>query len=195
MDVRTLKRACGVGLLVATALTNPAANAANGSVDVNVNLPTVLIMYYYSTIDLNLDAAALAGYLTLGGAPCALGGDYCDDQGNPGAQSVTTIGPVTTVTLAAPTDPYGGSAPITFVLENAVAVRALGCATYDAGFDVTGDNGIVAAIDSPVTNIDTVGCSMTLTPGDLDFDLDFDLVDAAATTVSATLDVTITGIP
>lgn len=195
MDMKTLKRACAVGLLSASTLVNPAAHAAQGSVNVDVLLPTVLVMYYYSDIDLDLDATALADYLTTGGSACA-GGDFCDDQGAAGVQSVTTIGPTTTVTLAAPTDPYSGAPVVTFELENAVAVRALGCATYAADFDVSGtDDAVVAALDQPVANIDGSACSMGLTTGNLAFDLDFDLVDPGADTVSATLDVTITGGP
>ena len=195
MDKKTLKRACAVGLLSASTLVNPAAHAAQGSVNVDVLLPTVLVMYYYSDIDLDLDAGALAGYLSVDDSPCAAG-DYCDDQLEAGVQSVTTIGPTTTVTLTAPTDPYGGAPVVTFELENAVAVRALGCASYAADFDVSSaSDAITDQADQPVANIDGQPCSMGLTTGDLAFDLDFDLLDPGAETVSATLDVTITGSP
>jgi len=195
MDVRTLKKACGVGLVAATALSNPAAHAATGSVNVDVNLPTVLVMYYFGNVTLNIDEAGLATYLGAGGSDCTNG--YCDAQPDPGPIDVLTLNATTNVPMPALNDPYtpGGPGAVTFVLEDVVGVRALGCtAPYSATYDVSGDAGIATATGVSVANIDGSACSMTLLTGDLSFDLDFDALAAGATTVNATLDVTITGV-
>lgn len=195
MDVTTLKRACGVGLLAATALTNPVAHAANGSVNVDVNLPTVLVMYYFSNVTLNVDEAGLATYLGAGGIACA--GDYCDAQPDPGAIDVLSVTATTNVPMPALNDPYGaGPGAVTFVLQDVVGVRALGCtAPYSATYDVGGgDPAVTQVAGLTVANINGVACSMNLLTGDLAFDLDFDAVPAGATSVNAVLDVTITGV-
>ena len=195
MDVTTLKKACGVGLLAAAAFNNPAAYAAQGNIVVDVNLPTVLVMYYWSNIDLNLDQAALGGYL-VGGTASACGTDFCDEQTTAQTVSVTTIGANTPVTVSALNDPGLAASTVTFDLQDVVGVRALGCPTgnYQATYDVSGDPGIVAATGQAVTNIDGAACSLAMTTGNVAFDVDFTALTAGATTATATLDVTIVGI-
>ena len=195
MDLKTLKKVLGVGLLGAAAITNSTAQAAEATVQVDVNLPTVLVMYHYNTITLDLDQTALGGYLVGGTAgACLTGGDFCDDQGSPAAINVTTIGGTTTVNQAV-TDPGLGATDTDVTLVDVVGVRALGCATYSASYDNgASSNGVTITDGTAVAGIDGQACSFGMTTGDLTFNLDFNAVDAGATQVSAIFDVTVTGV-
>ena len=197
MDLKTLKKAMGVGLLTAAAITTAPAHAADGQVDVDINLPTVLLMYYYSDIVLDIDADTLGNYMVgTNGSPCATS-DYC---GSNSAGTVTVSG-----TMTASTDVVGPglggpdfqNSTATFNLVDSVGVRAIGCTTpYAADYDVTDNGGagaITAAADVAITGIDGVACTPALLTGDLSFEVDFGLVPAGDTLVEATLDVTITG--
>ena len=195
MDLKsTFKKVLGVGLLGAAAITNSTAYAAQASVQVDVNLPTVLVMYHYDTITLNLDQTALGGYLVGGTAAACTGGDFCDNQLNPAPINVTTIGATTTVNQAVVDNPVAAT-DTDITLVDVVGVRALGCATYTATYDDGGSgNGVGITNGTAVAGIDGQGCSFLMTTGDLTFNLDFDAVDAGATSVSAVFDVTVTGV-
>jgi len=195
MDLKPLKKVLGVGLLGAAAITNSTAHAAEASVQVDVNLPTVLVMYHYDTITLNLDQTALGGYLVGGTAgACTPAGDFCDDQGNPTAINVTTIGGTTTVNSPINDIPLASTAT-DVTLVDVVGVRALGCTSYSASYDGgASDNGVTIVNGSAVAGIDGQPCSFTMTSGDLSFNLDFDAVDGGTSTVSAIFDVTVTGV-
>lgn len=194
MDLKTLKKVLGVGLLGAAAITTTTAHAAEATVTVDIDLPTVLVMYHYDTITLDLDQTALGNYLVGGTASaCLSGGDLCDDQGNPGVINVTTVGATTTVNQAV-VDPGVGATDTDITLVDVVGVRALGCATYTAAYDDGGsDNGVDITDGTALAGIDGTACSFGMTTGDLSFNLDFDAIDGGATQVSAVFDVTITG--
>jgi len=195
MDLKSLKKVLGVGLLGAAAFTNSTAYAAEATVQVDVNLPTVLVMYHYDTITLDLDQTALGGYLVGGtAAACATGGDFCDDQGSPAAINVTTIGATTSVTQAVTDSPVAAT-DTDITLVDVVGVRALGCTSYLASYDDGGSgNGVGITNGTSLSGIDSAGCSFLMTTGDLTFNLDFDALDAGATSVSAVFDVTVTGV-
>ena len=194
MDVRLFKKLLGIGLLAAAATTNSTAYAANASVQVDVNLPTILVMYHYDVVTLNLDQTALGGFL-VGGTASACAGGYCDGQGTV-AVNVATIGTATSVSLPALTDPGLADTTTNIELVDVVGVRALGCPTgfYDATYDVSGDAGVTVESTVAVTNIDGASCSLAMTTGNLDFDLDFTAITAGAISAQAVFDVTIAGI-
>jgi hypothetical protein len=195
MDLKSLKKVLGVGLLGAAAITNSTAYAADASVQVDVNLPTVLVMYHYDTITLNVLESGLADFLVGGSAgACAGGVDYCDNQTNPGSVDVTVLDPTTNVTGIAVTDPGLGITDTDIVLEDVVGVRALGCDTYNASYSDGGsEDGITIGASTSLAGINGVGCSFGMITGDLQFNLDFGAVAAGATSVQAVFDVTITG--
>ena len=199
MDLKSnFKKVLGVGLLGAAAMTNSTAYAAEANVQVDINLPTVLVMYHYDTITLNFDESALGGYLVGGTAvDCtpAVAGEFCDDQGNPTAIDVATIGPTTTVNQAV-VDPGLGATTTDVTLVGVVGVRALGCTSYSAQYsDVgTSSNGVTIGAATPLNGIDGEDCSFTMTTGDLTFNLDFATIDDGASSVSAIFDVTVTGV-
>lgn len=193
MDLKTLKKMLGAGLLGAAAITGTTAQAADASVTVDVDLPTVLVMYHYNTITLDLDQAALGGYLVGGTAAACATSDLCDDQGNPATINVSTIGATTTVNQAV-VDPGLGSTDTDITLVDVVGVRALGCATYTAAYNDGGsDNGVTITNGTALAGINGTACSFGMTTGDLTFNLDFNAVDDGVNQVSAIFDVTITG--
>ncbi len=192
MDLKHLKKVLGIGLLSAGAIANTSATAATGNVAVNVDLPTVLIMYYYSDITLDLDQTALGGYM-VGASGVACGTDWCNDNGSAGSVTVSNISANTTVPVTGLASPDFENTAMNIELQNIVGVRAIGCpnGTYDATYDVTGDAGITPETGTGVTNINTASCSAALTTGNLDFDLDLATITPGAMNVNATLAVTI----
>ena len=195
MDLKSLKKVLGVGLLGAAAFTNSTAYAAEATVQVDVNLPTVLVMYHYNTITLDLDQTALGGYLVGGtAAACLTGGDFCNVQLIPAAINVTTIGATTTVNQAVVDNPVAAT-DTDITLVDVVGVRALGCSTYSASYDDgVSSNGVTITNGTAVAGIDGQACSFGMTMGDLTFNLDFNSVDGGASSVSAVFDVTVTGV-
>jgi hypothetical protein len=196
MDLKsTFKKVLGIGLLGAAAITNSTAYAAQANVTVDVTLPTVLVMYHYDSITLNILESGLAGFLVGGTATACSGGtDYCDNQPTPATIDVTAVTPTTTVTQAV-NDPGLGATAADFVLEDVVGVRALGCTSYTASYgDGGSDAGVTIGPATPLAGIDTELCSFGMTMGDLQFNLDFNSVAAGATTVQAVFDVTVTGV-
>ena len=196
MDLKsTFKKVLGVGLLGTAAITNSTAYAADASVNVDVDLPTVLVMYHYDTFTLNILESGLAGFLVGGTATaCAGGTDFCDNQLNPATIDVSTVAATTTVTQAV-TDPGLGATDTDILLEDVVGVRALGCSAYSASYSDGGsDTGVTIGAATSLSGIDTLPCSFGMTTGDLQFNLDFQNVTAGATSVRAVFDVTVTGV-
>ena len=191
MNLKNWKKALGAGLVSAAAIASPSSYAAQANVTVDVNLPTILVMYHYNTITLALDQTALGNYL-VGGTAVACGTDFCDDQGSPGAITVSTISANESVTQAV-VDPNLAATTTEFTVVDAVGVRALGCSVYDVVVaDASTDAGVTVNTTSSLAAIDGAGCSFALTTGDLVFDLAYDQI--AGDPVSAVFDVTITGI-
>lgn len=191
MDLKNWKKALGIGLVSAAAISSPAANAAQVNVTVDVDLPTILVMYHYNTITLALDQTALGNYLVTGTA-LACGADFCDDQGSPATITVSTISANESVTQAV-VDPGLANNSTQFTVVDSVGVRALGCLTYDVTVvDASTDSGVTVDTINSLAAIDGATCSFGLTTGDLVFDVAYDQI--ATDTVSAVFDVTITGI-
>ena len=191
MNLKNWKQVLGAGLVSAAAIVSPSSYAAQTNVTVDINLPTILVMYHYNTITLNLDQAALGNYL-VGGTALACGTDFCDDQGNSAAIAVNVIAATNNITQAV-VDPGLANTSATFTLVDSVGVRALGCSTYTATVvDASVDAGVVVDTATSLSAIDGSGCSALMTTGDLTFTVAFDQVNANP--VSAVFDVTITGV-
>ena len=83
-----------------------------------------------------------------------------------------------------------GTATVT--VQNAVGVRAVGCTTYNATVADNGsDTGITVDTDSLDASIDGQPCGLTMTTGNLSFDLDFENIAAGVN--NAEFRVTVTG--
>lgn len=198
MDLGNLKKMFGVGLLTVAALTNSPAQAATGNVVVDVSFPTVLVMYYYSTIGIDIDQEALGQVITGVASNCA--GDWCVDEGDAGAFTINTgnlVGATATVTPTAVGAGGLANTVLNIVLEDVVGARAIGCGpsgVYDANYTVAGTPGVVAvATPQAVGTLDGASCSLTLETGSVNFDVDFDQL-ADNDTAQATLAVTVNGI-
>ena len=196
MDMKLFKKALGVGLLAAAAMTNSTAHAANAEVTVDVNLPTVLVMYHYDRIELFLDGADLADYFFAGtNVACNGGTGLCQNSGTL-TQTDVALGSTTTV-AGSLTDPGLTSNTVsTFTLEDVVGVRAFGCTSYDAFYSAGPLNSVAVTIgaNTPITDIDGALCNFGLTTGSLEFLLDFEDIPDGSTQVSAVFDVTINGL-
>ena len=201
MDVRTIKanafkKVLGVGLLAAAAITNSTAHAAQASVTIDVSLPTVLVMYHYDTIALDIDKNALGTYLVgVNGSACGVD-EFCSTDGAAAPVTASSVsGAREDIAVAAPTGTgFLENTTATFRLVDAVGVRAFGCSQYTA---TQGEVSSDAGISIPAGNINrihTAPCSFAMTLGDLDFDMDFSLIADGTTGVSAVADVQITGI-
>jgi hypothetical protein len=188
--MKNFKRALVTGLAVGAFLTGQTAHAAQADVTIDIDLPTVLIMYHFGTIDLSVSQAVLADFFT-GGSTTTCSGDECESQGDVDLGAIADLGAATVTTTLSNTNPaLAGSTTATVTVQNAVGVRAFGCSTYavtvvddstDAGVDVD---------ETSLSDIDGSGCSLSMTTGDLAFDLDFTSI--VADPVSAIFDVTIT---
>lgn len=103
--------------LVALSLNSaPVAAQASGSTDVDITLPDIVILHYYSELDLAISSTAMGNFLV------GSGGDSAYDEGGsaPGGGGFTfdlAIGP-----SALTGDPSAAA----LLLENAWAVRSLG---------------------------------------------------------------------
>ena len=100
--------------------------AAQVDVDVNITLNGIVILNYYSQIDVTIPSAVLGGLFSCAGGGTVTAGVACN-QGSAG--SVTATGTATQLT-AAPTDvptPGPGTTPsaVPLVLEDVWAVRAI----------------------------------------------------------------------
>lgn len=190
MDFGNWKRVVIASLVSAATFSGSSAYAAQANVTIDIDFPTILVMYHYNTITLDLDQTALGTYL-VGGTAVACGADFCDDQGN-ATIAVPAIAATTSVT-AAVVDPGLANTTTEFTIVDPVGVRALGCSTYSVTVvDASADAGITVDTANSLSAIDGTGCTFALTTGDLIFDVDFGLV--AADPASAVFDVTITGI-
>lgn len=191
MDLNTCKKALTSAVLCAAAIGSPVASAATASTTVDINFPTLLIMYHYDTIDLDLDATSLGTHLVTAATGCS--GDVCTSQGD----ITRSSGPISANTNvdASFTAPAFDNNSATFTLQNAVGVRGLGCTDYDAQVaEGASTSAGVTVTAGAIAGIDGVSCSLGMTTGDLAFAIDFDTVNPA-TAAAAIFDVTITGNP
>ena len=191
----SFKTLAGAGLIGAMAASAPAAHAADATITVDVDFPTVLVMYHFSQIDLTVADQAVADFLTGGTASDCTAG-FCDDQGTFTAPSdITDLTAATADAGLDDTNPALNTVPpsVDFSVSNAVGVRALGCSTY--GVTVTENAGTSAGVTvdtGSLSDIDGSSCSLSMTTGSLDFSVDLATITGDP---SAIFDVSIIGNP
>jgi len=113
-----LARALAVGALALLA-SAPALAQATGSTTVSVQIPDIVILHYFSTVDVTIDANEMGSFLT--GVP----GDSSFDEGA-GAAAATLTGGVLQADLAmTPSALTGDPTAAVLLLQNAWAVRAV----------------------------------------------------------------------
>ena len=189
------------GATLAATLTSPAAQAASGTVQVDITFPPLVILYYYDNIDVTVDADDLGDALIA--ANTSLGTD-CDEDNSGSALEfecaadtdplLISTGSFNTGELQYDADISNDAAAsgsldteLTVTLENSWAVRAIASslsATVVAG---SGD------FTNPTISPTSPTPSMTLTDGDNvgDLTFDVDLDDMTGLTASDTLTITV----
>ncbi len=118
----------GVVVIVGALLSAPPAYAqASGSTDIDITLPDIVVLHYWSNIDINVPKAALAALLT-GGT-----GDTGEDEGTANGGSAINVA-LSGGNLAANTSVSttmsgtGDPSAVVMVLNNAWAVRSISLA-------------------------------------------------------------------
>jgi hypothetical protein len=113
-------------------VSQPLLAQASGQTDVTIDFPPLIILFYYSQVDVTITTAALAGIVT-GGA-----GDTAIDQGTVAATAFTDNLAIDTTT--------GFTSPgtVDLTLEEAWAVRAIGDSTG------TGDIEVAVTLDTAI---------------------------------------------
>jgi len=145
----------------------PALAQAQGSTTVSVQIPDIVILHYFSTIDVTIDANALGTFLT--GTP----GDAAFDEGA-GSGTASVVGGALQADVAmVPTALTGDATAALLVLQNAWAVRAvsLGAPASETQLDV--------AVTTPTLSNIALGTSMTISSASVT-----DGVGAAAPTIT-----------
>ena len=170
----------------------PGTQAADVSTTIDINFPSVMVLYYYNQIDLDVDADTLVNQL--GGSS-----GECDSAGT-GENCVQAADQTYSLDLDSPTvtadiQTDGGalsSAPVDVTIENAYGMRCLGCTTYSVA--VSDGANSTAVVTDPV-NTKVTANGLTMVVQDLGFSLDLDQltsteVDNGVATESALITVT-----
>lgn len=157
-------------LALATAACFPSSAFAQANVDVNITISNgITILYYYSQLDITLNATTLAGLLTTGCTPGTLADTYNCDRGNPGGVTATATAGTLTASFTGPTGPAGlNTAAVPLVLSNVWSVRAVGGSSANTtvqisrGANNTLNNGAAAILINDRYGINT-GATAALT--------------------------------
>jgi hypothetical protein len=162
---------------------SPAYAQASGDTVISIDIPDIVILHYFSSVDVTIDAAAMGAYLT-GGGPVEI------DEGNFTGAASENAGQFEANLAIAPTALTGDPSNATLLLQQAWGVRsiAIGGANTDTQLSIgittanmtTGGSVISiagAAVDDGVNN----GASIQFTApglatprtGDVELVLDF----------------------
>jgi hypothetical protein len=155
-----MKKTLFVLALVAVAMTmgtTTASAQATGTTDLTVSIPDLVILYYYDTVSVSIDAEALA----------ALAGDtvFANPEldeilavtgGTTSASALESSGDLTADLAISPTST--GLSNATLTLQNAWAVRGLSSFSYEAGIALGAtpnltNGGSVIGVSNPAINV------------------------------------------
>jgi hypothetical protein len=194
--------------IVAFALVGaaPAHAQAQGQTTVSIDIPDIVILHYFSSVDVTLDANAMGSYLT--GTP---GGASTIDEGNASGAASLTGGNFQLDLGMSPSGLTGDPSAALLVLQNAWAVRAItvggGSATTQLDVAVTGaaltSGGSSIAISTAAVDDGTSnGASITFpstglgnpTVGDVELTLDFSGATESGTHTGGEFQLTATNI-
>lgn len=135
-----LAPALALGALIALSPATAQAQTT-GATTLTIDLPDIIVLHYFSEVDIDIDTATLEAYL-----------DYADgDTMDEGSASDTSF---TADLEIDPTDPTGDAAAVELTLANAWAVRAIGptgtstTVSVSSGGSLSHTSGDSIAIDS-----------------------------------------------
>lgn len=178
-------------VLALVALTPSMASAqASGSVDVDITVNGIVILYYYDNISINIPSSQMAAIL---GATAAGGFGSGADSSWIAPIDATGGSPTTlTVNNGAPANSATAVSAVALTIQNAWAVRGL--AASGVTVDVTVPPGFATTLDASSSGdtigVSSVGCSGTCTfqpnfatpnVGDIIMNLDFSGVNSIDT--------------
>jgi hypothetical protein len=193
---------------MAGALMSPNANAASGDVDIDITFPPLIILYYFTDITVNVDAAdlqtVLANTTAFTGCTAAVPGDDADaaelECGSANDPNLTTADSATGTTLSWDVDITGDalvaadpvSVPVTMTLENSWAVRALTPNTLTATSSVTGTELTNLSVTpvNPDASLTLGGANDNI--GDISFQVDLGSADLNDLNATGTVTITVT---
>ncbi|MBL8301057.1 MAG: hypothetical protein JNN30_22165 [Rhodanobacteraceae bacterium] len=126
-------------LALASVACFPSGVFAQANVDVNITIGNgITILYYYSTLNITLNASALAGLLTSGCTAGTVADTYYCDRGTPAGVTATAAGGTFTASFTGPTGPGTlNTAAIPLVLSNVWSVRAVGGASANTTVQIS----------------------------------------------------------
>jgi hypothetical protein len=195
LQMKRLKKGLLAATLTSAMMTGavaPATQAADVSTTIDINFPTVMVLYYYNQLDLDVDAASLVDQLGGSSAACnsAGTGENCL-----AATDQTYSLDLGSATVTADIETDGGAVtttPVDVTITDAYGMRCIGCTNYDVAVS-DGANSTAVAISPVSTTVTANGLQMVTQ--DLGFSLDLDQltsseVDNGVATESALITVT-----
>jgi hypothetical protein len=199
MTIKTMRNT--VATLAAAALFSaPATFAAQGSTDVEISFPPLIILYYFDDVDITVDADDLEQVILNGNAglsSCVQGTGAaseleCASSASPkslsaGSVSGTTISYSAAIEGDTPTS-AAVDGTVSFTLENSWAVRAL-ATSLTASVAASGSGDFLNETIAPVAPTPSLTLTDGQNIGDLSFDVD--LASLTGLTASDTLTITV----
>ncbi|MCZ6659538.1 MAG: hypothetical protein O7C67_19810 [Gammaproteobacteria bacterium] len=165
---------------------------SNGNVQVlatqiEVDMPSVLLLYHFAQIDINVLAAAMTELVAPAGG----------DLGTASVNLVSMALPVD-ADIASVAPPVSTLTP-TVTLQNVVGARAIGCGGgiyAEASFDVSNTTGGILPSTGTINDIQGQPCNFNLVSGDVQVQLDLNAAtfNGGTAQASAQIQVTITGL-
>jgi len=189
---------------IALLIASPVHAQATGNTTVSIDIPDIVILHYFSTVDVTIDAAAMGTYLT-GGAPVEI------DEGNFTGPAAENAGQFEANLAIAPSALSGDPSNATLLLQEAWGVRAISLGNPNSETDLeivvtnanlTNGGSVVTIVDAFVDDGTDFGnqiqfASPGLAPawtGDVELLLDFSNTTAAGQHVGGVFTLTATNI-
>ena len=110
-------------------IASPVHAQATGNTAISIDIPDIVILHYFSTVDVTIDATAMGSYLT--------GGVNSVDEGNVTGTAAENAGQFEMDLAIAPTALTGDPANAVLLLQNAWGVRAISLGNPVSETDLT----------------------------------------------------------
>ena len=200
--IQRVSETCLLLGFAAAALHAPHSFAASGTTSIDIDFPPLLILYYYNSIPITIDAASFSTATGMDApAGCSTGapGVECDVGAAAAPTLTSALGQITADADIISDAPAAAlTTPISFHINNAWGVRSLvgGAGTLDATISQGAGDFVAGTATSDLAGTGGVTSSLTLTAGQNVGDLQFDVdLTALADPASASDTITITVVP
>lgn len=134
--------------LAATMLLTPgqAHAQATGATDVDINLPDIVVLHYFSNVDISINASTLETFLGFGGNSVDEGTTTASNSLTPDLDISSSL-----------TDPTGDPTAANLTLSNAWAVRALGGSGSSIQISIANTDGTLSNATGGSITVSSVG--------------------------------------